>query len=68
MPGKYGQESKGAPSAGLIEYTLGGIRKRESTSIHPHTHGIHEDKDDLKKGEEEISTLVIFNQMGCCFI
>ncbi len=46
-PGKYGQASTGTPSA---ESTTGGIRKRVSSWIQPHSHG--RTRGHLKKGLE----------------
>jgi len=46
-------------------------RKKGRPREYTHTHmGIHEDTDDLKKGEEEIHNSIgigsFFNETGCC--
>jgi hypothetical protein len=66
---KYGQASKSAPSAEKLNPS-GGIGKRGSRE-YTHTHmDVHEDKGDLKKGEEEIRNSIdiggFSNQTGCC--
>ncbi len=65
MTGKYGQASTGAPSAEKLS-TLGGIQEKWTPREYTHTHmGVHEDRGDLKKGEE-LDRHRYFLQSGCC--
>ncbi len=78
MPGKYGQASTGAPSVERLNPPAGGSTnppaqagQEKGTREYTHTHmGVHEDRGDLKKGEEDIRNLTDIgsssNQMGCC--